>query len=67
MTRLKNGKLRRKDGVWDPLKRSSADKQQADVIPKTPQSDSHPTGLPMRIWIFSAAKSCAPSGFNSNF
>ncbi len=40
MTRLKNGKLRRKDGVWDPLKRSSADKQQADVIPKTPQSDS---------------------------
>lgn len=26
--------------MWDPLKRSSADKQQADVIPKTPQSDS---------------------------
>ncbi|WP_408606471.1 MULTISPECIES: LOG family protein [Agrobacterium tumefaciens complex] len=40
MTRLKNGKLRRKDGVWDPLKRSSADKQQAEVVPKTPQSDS---------------------------
>ncbi|MFK3777335.1 LOG family protein [Agrobacterium sp. NPDC089420] len=40
MTRLKNGKLRRKDGVWDPLKRSSADKQQAEVVLKTPQSDS---------------------------
>ncbi|MDH7806768.1 MULTISPECIES: LOG family protein [unclassified Rhizobium] len=40
MTRLKNGKLRRKDGVWDPLKRSSADKQQAEVVQKTPQSDS---------------------------
>ncbi|MQB03530.1 LOG family protein [Agrobacterium tumefaciens] len=40
MTRLKNGKLRRKDGVWDPLKRSAADKQQAEVVQKTPQSDS---------------------------
>ena len=40
MARLKNNKLRRKDGVWDPLKSSSADKQQAEVIPKTPQSDS---------------------------
>ncbi|EKJ95193.1 hypothetical protein C241_14282 [Bradyrhizobium lupini HPC(L)] len=40
MTRLKNGKLRRKDGVWDPLKRSAVDKQQAEVVVKTPQSDS---------------------------
>nr|WP_191856273.1 LOG family protein [Agrobacterium tumefaciens] len=40
MTRLKNGKLRRKDGVWDPLKRSAVDKQQAEVVQKTPQSDS---------------------------
>ncbi|MFK0385127.1 MULTISPECIES: LOG family protein [Rhizobium/Agrobacterium group] len=40
MARLKNGKLRRKDGAWDPLKRSDADKQQAEVTPKTPQSDS---------------------------
>ena len=40
MTRLKNGKLRRKDGVWDPLKRSAVDKQQAEVVEKTPQSDS---------------------------
>lgn len=40
MARLKNGKLRRKDGVWDPLKRSAVDKQQAEVVPKTPQSDS---------------------------
>ena len=40
MARLKNNKLRRKDGVWDPLKSSSADKQQAEVIPKTPQSAS---------------------------
>ena len=39
MTRLKNGKLRRKDGVWDPLKRSAVDKQQAEVVVKTPQSD----------------------------
>ncbi len=40
MTRLKNGKLRRKDGVWDPLKRSAVDKRQAEVVVKTPQSDS---------------------------
>ncbi|QKW95671.1 lysine decarboxylase [Agrobacterium sp. CGMCC 11546] len=40
MTRLKNGKLRRKDGAWDPLKRSAVDKQQAEVVVKTPQSDS---------------------------
>ncbi|MBN8933558.1 LOG family protein [Agrobacterium pusense] len=40
MTRPKNGKLRRKDGVWDPLKRSAVDKQQAEVVVKTPQSDS---------------------------
>ncbi|KQR32023.1 lysine decarboxylase [Rhizobium sp. Leaf155] len=40
MAKLKNGKLRRKDGVWDPLKNSSDDKHQAEVIPKTPQSAS---------------------------
>lgn len=40
MAKLKNGKLRRKDGVWDPLKSSSDDKHQAEVIPKTPQSAS---------------------------
>lgn len=40
MARLKNGKLRRKDGVWDPLKPSAVDKQQAEVVQKTPQSDS---------------------------
>ncbi|MFF2322414.1 TIGR00730 family Rossman fold protein [Agrobacterium sp. NPDC058088] len=40
MTRLKNGRLRRKDGAWDPLKRSAVDKQQAEVVVKTPQSDS---------------------------
>jgi uncharacterized protein (TIGR00730 family) len=38
MARLKNGKLRRKDGVWGPLKSSSDDKQQADVVLNTPQS-----------------------------
>ncbi len=40
MAKLKNGKLRRKDGVWDPLKSSSDDRQRAEGIPKTPQSDS---------------------------
>ena len=40
MVKLKNGKLRRKDGVWDPLKSSADDKQHAEVIPKTPQSAS---------------------------
>jgi uncharacterized protein (TIGR00730 family) len=40
MARLKNGKLRRKDGSWDPLKSSSADKQQAEGVPQTPQSVS---------------------------
>ncbi|CAN7182301.1 LOG family protein [Rhizobium sp. LjRoot30] len=40
MAKLKNGKLRRKDGVWDPLKDSSTDKQRAAGVPKTPQSES---------------------------
>ena len=40
MAKLKNGKLRRKDGVWDPLKDSSTDKRRAEGIPKTPQSAS---------------------------
>ena len=40
MAKLKTGKLRRKDGVWDPLKSSSADKRGAEGIPKTPQSES---------------------------
>nr|WP_316651983.1 LOG family protein [uncultured Gellertiella sp.] len=40
MAKLKSGKLRRKDGVWDPLKNSSADKKKAEGIPKTPQSES---------------------------
>jgi uncharacterized protein (TIGR00730 family) len=38
MTKGKNGKLRRKDGVWDPLKTSSVDRQRAEAVPKTPQS-----------------------------
>lgn len=33
-------KMRRKDGVWDPLKASSVDKLRARKIPKTPQSES---------------------------
>lgn len=40
MARWKNGKHRRKDGSWDPLKDSSTDKQTAEVIPRTPQSAS---------------------------
>ena len=40
MAKLKNGKLRRKDGVWDPLKDSSTDKKKVEGIPHTPQSDS---------------------------
>lgn len=33
-------KMRRNDGVWDPLKASSVDKLRARKIPKTPQSES---------------------------
>ncbi len=40
MSKGKNGRLRRKDGVWDPLKTSSADKQRAESVPRTPQSMS---------------------------
>lgn len=40
MAKLKNGRLRRKDGVWDPLKDSSADKKRAEGVPKTPQTES---------------------------
>ncbi len=40
MAKLKTGKLRRKDGVWDPLKSNVADKRGAEVVPKTPQSES---------------------------
>jgi len=40
MSKAKNGRLRRKDGVWDPLKTSSADKKRAESVPRTPQSMS---------------------------
>ena len=40
MDELDSSNLRGKDGVWDPLEDSSADKRRADNIPKTPQSIS---------------------------
>lgn len=40
MAKVKNGKLHRKDGVWDPMKSSSVDRDQAQVIPKTAQTAS---------------------------
>ena len=40
MAKLKNGKLHRKDGTWDPLRDSSSDKRRAEGVPKTPQSSS---------------------------
>lgn len=38
MAKGKNGKLRRKDGSWDPLANSSIAKLRAEGVPKTPQS-----------------------------
>ncbi|QRM54049.1 LOG family protein [Sinorhizobium sp. BG8] len=40
MARLKKKNLRRKDGVWDPLADSAADRNRASAIPQTPQSMS---------------------------
>ncbi|MGG7517378.1 LOG family protein [Allorhizobium undicola] len=40
MARLRNGKRRKSDGAWDPLKDSHTDRQSAAVVPKTPQSQS---------------------------
>ncbi|WP_159946178.1 LOG family protein [Rhizobium sp. 18065] len=40
MAKLKNGRHRRNDGVWDPLKDSSTDRHSAEVVPRTPQSES---------------------------
>ncbi|PDT28723.1 lysine decarboxylase [Rhizobium sp. L9] len=38
MAKGRNGGSRRKDGVWDPLKSSSTDRQRAEAVPKTPQT-----------------------------
>ena len=38
MTKGKNGKLRRKNGVWAPLKSSEMDRDRALAVPKTPQT-----------------------------
>jgi uncharacterized protein (TIGR00730 family) len=38
MTRGKNGRLRRKNGVWAPLKSSEIDRDRALAVPKTPQT-----------------------------
>lgn len=38
MTRGKNGRLRRKNGVWAPLKSSEIDRERALAVPKTPQT-----------------------------
>jgi len=40
MAKGRNGGSRRKDGVWDPLKSSSTDRQRAAAVPKTPQTMS---------------------------
>lgn len=40
MARMKKERLRRKDGVWDPLADSSSDKKRAAGVPKTLQSQS---------------------------
>ena len=40
MAKGRNGGSRRKDGVWDPLKSSSTDRQRAEAVPKTPQTMS---------------------------
>lgn len=38
MTKVKKDGPRRKDGVWDPLKDSFADRRRAAGVPKTPQT-----------------------------
>jgi uncharacterized protein (TIGR00730 family) len=38
MAKGRNGRLRRKDGVWDPLKSSETDRHRAEAVPKTPQT-----------------------------
>lgn len=40
MAKLKNHKRRGKDGRWDPLKDSSTDRKQAEIVVKTPQTES---------------------------
>lgn len=40
MAKPTNGRLRRKDGVWDPLKDSRTDRRRAAEVPRTPQSES---------------------------
>lgn len=40
MANVKNSNLRRKDGVWDPLKDSKTDRQHAEIVVKTPQTES---------------------------
>ncbi|MFA7413021.1 MAG: LOG family protein [Rhizobium sp.] len=40
MIKVRNGRKRRRDGVWDPLKDSRTDRKSAAGVPKTPQSES---------------------------
>jgi uncharacterized protein (TIGR00730 family) len=40
MANLSKKDLRRKDGAWDPLKDSSTDRRHAEIVAKTPQTDS---------------------------
>lgn len=40
MIKVRNGRKRRSDGVWDPLKDSRTDRKSAAGVPKTPQSES---------------------------
>ncbi|CDN46258.1 LOG family protein [Neorhizobium galegae] len=41
MAKAKKDGPRRKDGAWDPLKDNKADKNDAAVQPRTPQTESH--------------------------
>jgi uncharacterized protein (TIGR00730 family) len=38
MAKEKTNGLRRKDGVWDPLESSRADRKRAELVPETPQT-----------------------------
>jgi hypothetical protein len=66
MAKGKNGRLRRKDGVWDPLKSSETDKQRAEAVPKTPQTLSPAYRLAYADEDFSAARNCGRSACSWN-
>lgn len=66
MAKMRNGKRRKTDGSWAPLKDNQTDRQNARIVPQTPQTLSPSYRLAYADDDFCAGKNCARCVCNWN-